>query len=241
VTESRVLVVDDEPEAVQAIQEALFREPYEIIGVTDPREALEILKKVPIDVVVSDEKMPNIEGTELLGIIRREHPSVVRIILTAHASVASTVRAINEGGVFRYLLKPFPARALSDTIREALRAKHQEELKNQVWDSARRQYDALSGYAIAFGDDVRPRRNGADRPPERATPTDISGWERLSEREREIALALIEGKYPKAIAQLLEISVHTVRNHLKTIYRKLGVRSQLELVTRFSGRQPTGV
>jgi DNA-binding NarL/FixJ family response regulator len=240
VTEPRVLVVDDEPEAVQAIREALFREPYEIIGVTDPREALEILKTTPVDVVVSDEKMPNIEGPELLGIIRREHPSIVRIILTAHASVASTVRAINEGGVFRYLLKPFPARALSDTIREALRTKRQEELKNQVWDGARRQYDALSGYAAVFGDGAA-RGNGTERAMDRPNRADIAGWERLSEREREIALALIEGKYPKAIAQALDISVHTVRNHLKTIYRKLGVRSQLELVTRFSGRQPTGV
>lgn len=236
-TESRVLIVDDELEAVEAIREALFREPYEIIGVTDPREALDILKTTPIDVVVSDEKMPNIEGTELLGIIRREHPSVVRIILTAHATVASTVRAINEGGVFRYLLKPFPARALSDTIREALRTKRQEELRNQVWDGARRQFGAL---AAAFGDNG-VGRNGDGPGTDRPDPASIAGWERLSEREREIALSLIEGKYPKAIAQALEISVHTVRNHLKTIYRKLGVRSQLELVTRFAGRQPAGV
>lgn len=238
-TESRVLVVDDEPEAVDAIREALFREPYEIVGVTDPREALEVLRRTPVDVIVTDEKMPNIEGTELLAIVRREHPSVVRIILTAHASVASTVRAINEGGVFRYLLKPFPARALSDTIREALRTKRKEELRTQVWDGARTQYRALVG---AFAEGAEPLETGSRAPSaEPSDPASHSGWERLSEREREIALALIEGKYPKAIAQLLDISVHTVRNHLKTIYRKLGVRSQLELVTRFSGRQPVGV
>jgi DNA-binding NtrC family response regulator len=100
----QVLLVDDEPEVISAIKEALFHEPYEIVGIGDPVEALRLLANKPFDVVVADEKMPNMGGAEFLAAVRRDFPATVRIILTGHATVGSAVRAINEGSVYRYLL-----------------------------------------------------------------------------------------------------------------------------------------
>ena len=231
----QVLLVDDEPEVISAIKEALFHEPYEIVGIGDPVEALRILASKSFDVVVADEKMPNMGGAEFLATVRRDFPATVRIILTGHASVGSAVRAINEGSVYRYLLKPFPASELGEIIRRGLSEQQATELRDRIVDGAVRQHDALSDYAAAIGGAGASERHPAPRnaAPKHAPAPGAAAA--LSQRERQIVSALAAGNDPKTIAQSLEISVHTVRSHLKTIYRKVGVRTQLELVTRVLG------
>ena len=230
----QVLLVDDEPEVISAIKEALFHEPYEIVGLGDPVEALRLLESRPFDVVVADEKMPNMGGAEFLAAVRRDFPTTVRIILTGHASVGSAVRAINEGAVYRYLLKPFPASALGEIIRQGLSDQHVTELRDRIVDGAVRQHDALIDYAVASGGTAGGEKPSAlkSRSPK---PAPSGASSALSQREKQIVSALAAGKDPKTIAQTLDISVHTVRSHLKTIYRKVGVRTQLELVTRVLG------
>jgi len=231
----QVLLVDDEPEVISAIKEALFHEPYEIVGVGDPVEALRLLASKSFDVVVADEKMPNMGGAEFLAVVRRDFPTTVRIILTGHASVSSAVRAINEGSVYRYLLKPFPASALGEIIRQGLSDQHASELKDRIVDGAVRQHDALIDYAAAVGGPGAVERPHPAKPGSSKQPSVSGASSTLSQREKQIVSALAAGNDPKTIAQSLEISVHTVRSHLKTIYRKVGVRTQLELVTRVLG------
>jgi two-component system, probable response regulator PhcQ len=231
----QVLLVDDEPEVISAIKEALFHEPYEIVGIGDPLEALRVLASKPFDVVVADEKMPNMGGAEFLGTVRRDFPATIRIILTGHATVSSAVQAINEGAVYRYLLKPFPASALGEIIRQGLGDRQATELRDRIVDGAVRQHDALIDYAAAFpasalGEKIATPQASSVREVRASTASAA-----LSQREKQIVSALAAGKDPKTIAQTLEISVHTVRSHLKTIYRKVGVRTQLELVTRVLG------
>jgi DNA-binding NarL/FixJ family response regulator len=231
----QVLLVDDEPEVISAIKEALFHEPYEIVGVGDPVEALGLLASKPFDVVVADEKMPNMGGAEFLAVVRRDFPATVRIILTGHASVSSAVRAINEGSVYRYLLKPFPASALGEIIRQGLGDQHTSELRDRIIDGAVRQHDALIDYAAAVGGNGAGERTVTARGTSSKQASTSGAASTLSQRERQIVAALAAGNDPKTIAQSLDISVHTVRSHLKTIYRKVGVRTQLELVTRVLG------
>lgn len=231
----QVLLVDDEPEVISAIKEALFHEPYEIVGVGDPVEALRLLASKSFDVVVADEKMPNMGGAQFLATVRRDFPATVRIILTGHASVSSAVQAINEGSVYRYLLKPFPASALGEIIRQGLNNQHTSELRDRIVDGAVRQHDALIDYAAAVGGSGASEPHAGPRAGALKHPSTSGAAATLSQRERQIVSALAAGKDPKTIAQTLEISVHTVRSHLKTIYRKVGVRTQLELVTRVLG------
>jgi DNA-binding NarL/FixJ family response regulator len=167
--------------------------------------------------------------------VRRDFPSTVRIILTGHASVGSAVRAINEGSVYRYLLKPFPASALGEIIRQGLSNQHTSELRDRIVDGAVRQHDALIDYAAAVGGSGAGERRSANKGGSAKEASASSTSAALSQRERQIVAALAAGKDPKTIAQSLDISVHTVRSHLKTIYRKVGVRTQLELVTRVLG------
>jgi two-component system, probable response regulator PhcQ len=231
----QILLVDDEPEVISAIKEALFHEPYDIVGVGDPVEALRLLGSKPFDVVVADEKMPNMGGAEFLAVVRRDFPATVRIILTGHASVGSAVRAINEGAVYRYLQKPFPASALGEIIRQGLDDQHVSELRDRIVDGAVRQHDALVDYAAVSGGSAAVEKPSAGRSTA-SKHASMGSSSTLSQREKQIVSALAAGNDPKTIAQALDISVHTVRSHLKTIYRKVGVRTQLELVTRVLGQ-----
>jgi two-component system probable response regulator PhcQ len=125
-----ILVVDDEPTVRTLLMEVLALEPYDVRCATTAAEALEMLERRPADVVVSDEKMPGMSGSEFLAIVRRRFPGTVRIILTGHATLDSAIVAINKGEIFRFLTKPCNAAQLRETIREALQ--HHRDLNRQA-------------------------------------------------------------------------------------------------------------
>lgn len=115
-----VLFVDDEPRFTGALQRALRHEPYRILTAGSAAQALEILDRESVAVVVSDEKMPGMSGSDFLAVVRRQHPRTVRILLTGCATLDAALKAINEGEIYRFLTKPCPAKDLSVIIRQAL-------------------------------------------------------------------------------------------------------------------------
>jgi two-component system probable response regulator PhcQ len=118
-----VLFVDDEPHVTEALKRGLRREPYEILSARSAAEALEILAHKTVDVVVSDERMPGISGSEFLSVVCKKHPAIIRIILTGNATLDAAIRAINEGEIYRFLTKPCNDVDLAVTIRQALQQK----------------------------------------------------------------------------------------------------------------------
>lgn len=116
----QILVVDDEPTFISLLSEAFLREPYELLSATSAMEALELLSRRPVDVVVSDEIMPGMSGSEFLALVRKRYPDTVRIILTGHASLEAAIRSINEGEIHRFFTKPCNIFDLAITIRHAL-------------------------------------------------------------------------------------------------------------------------
>ena len=116
----KILLVDDEPNITQALTKRLRHEDYEILSAPSAEEALQILAREPIDVVVADEQMPGMSGSELLAVVSREYPDTVRIILTGQANLEAAVRAINEGQIYRFLEKPCAAEELAAIIRQAV-------------------------------------------------------------------------------------------------------------------------
>ncbi len=115
-----VLLVDDDPHLLKALRRALRDQPYRLATATNGNEALLFLKTHVVDVVVSDERMPGMPGTELLHWVAREYPEVVRILLTGHLDLPSAVRALNQCRAFRLLTKPCKEFELAMTIREGL-------------------------------------------------------------------------------------------------------------------------
>lgn len=116
----KVLFVDDEANVVESFKKAFHNQAFEVFAATSGQEALAIIEKEPIDVIVSDESMPGMSGNVLLNIVFSEHPDIVRIMLTGHASLDSAVRAINEGRIYRFLTKPCNRLELAMAITTAL-------------------------------------------------------------------------------------------------------------------------
>jgi EAL domain-containing protein (putative c-di-GMP-specific phosphodiesterase class I) len=131
-----VLLVDDEPHVTLAIQQALRREPFEFECASSGKQALALLDRAHFDVVVSDERMPEMAGSDFLTLVREQHPDVARIILSGQASIEAAVRAINNAEIFRFLLKPCPPAELALVIREAVatrdRRRESAEWRTQV-------------------------------------------------------------------------------------------------------------
>ena len=128
---ARVLFVDDEPDLTEGVRCALRKEPYEILTANSAQEALGILETTEIDVVVSDEGMPEMRGSEFLSIVRRDYPQTIRMILTGQASLDAAVDAINKAEIYRFLLKPCPPSALALCLEQAIEAKRQKILQQQ--------------------------------------------------------------------------------------------------------------
>ena len=127
----RILLVDDDAGVVDALKRTL-RNRFEVDSACDGKEAIRlVLSRGPFAVVMSDLRMPGMDGISLLYLIRQAAPDTVRILLTGHADVEAAICAINQGCVFRFLTKPCPPaaliRALNESIEKYLATAHQSE------------------------------------------------------------------------------------------------------------------
>ena len=121
-----VLCVDDEPNILAALKRTLRGEGYRVLTAGSGREALEVLLSEPVDIVVSDMRMPGMDGAELLEKVHARWPGSVRLLLTGHADTSAAVAAINRGRIFRYLTKPWDDAELRATVRQGLDIRHLE-------------------------------------------------------------------------------------------------------------------
>ncbi|MFA7241658.1 MAG: ATPase, T2SS/T4P/T4SS family [Sulfuricellaceae bacterium] len=116
----RLLLVDDEPNVLKALQRVFRQENYDIAPAFNARDALELLRKETFHLVVSDFMMPGMNGGELLRKAREIQPDMIRIMLTGHADTGAIMAAINEGAVYKFILKPWNDDDLRVTVALAL-------------------------------------------------------------------------------------------------------------------------
>lgn len=136
--ENSILFVDDEQRVLTSMR-AIFRHDYDVLLASSGAEALEILRGRPVDVVVSDQRMPGMTGVEVLKEVKELVPNAMRILLTGYADLKAIEASINDAEVFRYLMKPCPSDELKAAI--ALAA------------GAARGVVAQTGGAVVAGDD----------------------------------------------------------------------------------------
>ena len=113
-----VLCVDDEVNILNSLKRLLRKEDYTVLTATSGPEGLSLLEKQPVQVVISDQRMPEMTGTEFLKKVKERYPNTIRVILSGYAEAPALLGAINEGEVFRFLTKPWNDEELKPEIQQ---------------------------------------------------------------------------------------------------------------------------
>lgn len=138
-----VLCVDDEPNILSSLRR-LFRPcGYRVLVAESGAQGLEVLRSEAVDLVISDMRMPHMDGAQFLAAVRADRPDVVRILLTGYADMASTIEAINKAQIYRYINKPWVDEDLLQTVRQGLEARTLQREKERLEALTREQNDAL--------------------------------------------------------------------------------------------------
>ena len=165
----KLLVVDDEPDNLDLLYRT-FRRDFQVLKAESGIEALDVLtKEGEVSVIISDQRMPEMKGTEFLSRTVLEFPDTIRIILTGFTDVEDLVEAINSGQVYKYITKPWDPNELKDIVKEA--SDDYENIKNRTEELQQAQIqaqlmakivqvalksqtikDCLDSIAVAFGE-----------------------------------------------------------------------------------------
>jgi len=119
-TPPHLLLVDDEPNIIKALQRLFFDEDYEVLSASSGEEALRILRQREVDLIIADYRMCGMNGIEFFRQARQIQPDAVRIILSGYAEIRVLTDAINEGNIYRFIFKPWNDDELRNTIQLAL-------------------------------------------------------------------------------------------------------------------------
>lgn len=123
----KILIVDDEIKILRAIKRVLSQYELEVNITTFPDEALEILKTQEIDLIISDQRMPTMEGIELLKMAKEISPSTIRILMSGYTDTEVFISAINNGSIFYYVSKPWDNEKLIKIILNAIQTKNEQK------------------------------------------------------------------------------------------------------------------
>ncbi|MCK6489060.1 MAG: response regulator [Planctomycetes bacterium] len=134
-----VLFVDDDAALLDGLRRALHRERFHMFTAGSAVEAMDLLEKQRVDVIVSDDHMPGVSGSDFLAQVRLLYPGVIRMMLTGKASLDSAMQAINEGHIFRYLVKPCAVEELVQAVNQGLGQKRLMDRCRQALLLIRRQ------------------------------------------------------------------------------------------------------
>ncbi|MEL6346870.1 MAG: response regulator [Myxococcota bacterium] len=203
---TRILVTEDNRTLRELIVKSLKRDGYEVDAAGSAAEMYASVSRARPDLLITDIHLP--DNSELAG-ITAPLQGMPMIVITAKPSYQTALTAL-RAGVFEYLEKPFELSALRSAVNRALATSHRQPRPSWI-----------------------PLIDGA---PQQAAPEDVldrlpaAMRARLSSREADILRQISRGDRAESIAEQLDISVHTVRNHIRALFRKLEVRSQIEMM-----------
>jgi response regulator RpfG family c-di-GMP phosphodiesterase len=139
----KVLLVDDEESILNSLRRLLRSQPYDVILANSGAQALKVMAQQPIDLVMTDARMPTMDGATLLAETHRLHPSTMRILLTGYADLTMIIKAINEGQIHRYISKPWNDEEMLLTLRQSLAHQHSERERLRLVQLTWEQNDQL--------------------------------------------------------------------------------------------------
>ncbi len=235
-----ILLAEDEAPLRDLHGRGLRQAGFSVHGVGTGKEAAQAFGSRKFDVLLADVNMPGNANLELLSVIRDRGVSVPVILMAQKPTIENLLDALRHG-VVDYLTKPLDLDTLAPRLDEAI----------QKGRTLRALAD-VKRLAAAFAESVatleealclagqRPTHAGtrlaSDAPPDPLAQI-ASEVERLSPRELEVARLLALGKAVQDVASTLDLSPNTVRNHVKSVFAKLRVHSQVELLSKLAGHR----
>lgn len=155
--QATLLLVDDEPGILAALRRLLRPHGYRILTAGGGAEGLRILEAEAVDLVISDMRMPEMDGAKFLEAVRARWPGVMRLLLTGYADIGSTVAAINRGEIYRYIAKPWDDADLVLIVAKALEQSRLERENRHLTELTRRQNEALLALNASLEEKVAQR------------------------------------------------------------------------------------
>jgi len=140
----RILLVDDSPSVLKALRRTFALEDWDTICATSAAGAMKVLAEQDVDIIITDETMPGITGTELLEQVRDLYPEIIRIMLTGATDIEVAKRAVNQGAIYRFFTKPWEDYELLLAVMHALKARELEEENVRLKSSVKKQEQFLS-------------------------------------------------------------------------------------------------
>ncbi|MGZ4960482.1 MAG: HD domain-containing phosphohydrolase [Methylomonas sp.] len=152
-----LLLVDDEINVLKALKRLFRGDEYQVHLAENGAAGLEILQRQPIDLVISDMRMPQMDGAEFLTRVADRWPDTVRILLTGYADLESTIAAVNKGRIYSYCSKPWEDNELKILVNNALEQKRLREERQQLFEIIHRQNQELKDLNACLEDKVEKR------------------------------------------------------------------------------------
>ncbi len=148
-----LLFVDDEPNVLSALRRIFVEENYEILTAASADEALQIMEREKVHLVISDHRMPGMTGAELLKEIKQKRPETIRIMLTGYADIQSIMGAVNEGAVYKFITKPWNDEDLRLTVSLALQQYVLIQENKKLKEITKKQQLKIKNYSALFDED----------------------------------------------------------------------------------------
>jgi DNA-binding NtrC family response regulator len=180
-----ILVVDDEPEILYSLR-GLLRMEFDVHTAESGQEAIEVLRRQPVQVVMTDQRMPGMTGVELMRQVQGEWPEAIRMVFTGYADIKAVIDAINLGHIFRYITKPWDPEELRAILHQACE-EHDRIIEHNGLRADLREYHSR---CLALIEGLREARLGTLHPSGRAEADQLAEagpaiLERLAERAKE--------------------------------------------------------
>ncbi|QRM20403.1 response regulator [Dechloromonas sp. TW-R-39-2] len=156
-TASTLLLVDDEPSILSSLRRLFRPHGYRIFTAESGAEGLEILEREHVDLIISDMRMPEMDGATFLKHAKGRWPQTMRLLLTGYADITSTVAAINQGEIYRYIAKPWDDSEIITVVREALERQRLEAENLRLTALTQAQNDELKALNASLEQKVAER------------------------------------------------------------------------------------